>query len=76
MRDRVTAGERWTDWENDMLETMKSQGYGYKRISQVLDRTRDAVRSRWRELIGQGRETRRENRCIGGNRAGWRWGGR
>lgn len=64
-------GDWWTAWEDDEMMSMKSQGYGYKRISAVLDRTRDAVRSRYREMIGQGRETRRESRAIGASRAGW-----
>jgi hypothetical protein len=61
MRLRTTAGERWTDEETEALEQMKASGLGYKRIAAVLDRTRDAVRSRWRELIGEGRQTRQNN---------------
>ena len=51
-------GERWSEEENDTLSQMKCNGCGYKRISRALDRTRDAVRSRWREMIGDGRATR------------------
>ena len=58
MRYRATSGERWTEAESEALEQMKAGGCGYKRIASVLDRTRDAVRSRWRELIGEGRSTR------------------
>lgn len=65
------SGDRWTDWEDEEMSQMKCNGCGYKRIAHTLDRTRDAVRSRWRELIGQGRETRRESRAIGASRAGW-----
>jgi hypothetical protein len=51
-------GERWSEEENDLLSQMKCNGCGYKRISRTLDRTRDAVRSRWREMIGDGRANR------------------
>jgi hypothetical protein len=60
MRYRATSGERWTDTETDALEQMKSSGCGYKRIAATLDRTRDAVRSKWRELIGDSRSMRRD----------------
>ena len=51
-------GERWSEEEDGALSQMKCNGCGYKRIARTLDRTRDAVRSRWRELTGDGRATR------------------
>lgn len=59
MRARVTVGDRWTEEEDETMSQMKCNGCGYKRIAATLDRTRDAVRSRWRELTGDGRDMRR-----------------
>lgn len=64
-------GQFWTAYEDDFVLSSKNHGKGYKAIGREIGRTRDAVRSRYRELIGDGRETRRESRCIGQQRA---WG--
>lgn len=64
-------GEFWTAYEDDFVLSSKQNGKGYKAIGREIGRTRDAVRSRYRELTGRGRETRRENRCIGQRQA---WG--
>ena len=72
-------GEPYTAWEDGLiLENIKQGGMGYKMLATELNRTRDSVRSRYRELTGEGRETRRENRALGErhNRAGWRSYGR
>lgn len=64
-------GQPWTAYEDEFVLSSKNHDKGYKCIAGELGRTRDAVRSRYREMIGEGRETRRENRCIGQRRDGW-----
>jgi hypothetical protein len=44
---------------------------GYKLLAEELGRTRDSVRSRYRELTGAGRDTRRDNRTLGCQQDGW-----
>lgn len=51
-------GEWWSEEMMDDLLSLHSQGYGYKTLAQYFDRTRDAVRSKLRELNGNGRDTR------------------
>lgn len=69
----MAFGDWYTPYEDEYILTSKSHGVGYKRIGHEINRTRDSVRSRYRELIGEGRDTRRENRAIGGksDRVGW-----
>lgn len=69
----MARGDRYAPQEDEIIYTMISEGKGYKTIAAALCRTRDSVRSRWRELTGQGRETRRENRAIGGKSDGIGW---
>jgi hypothetical protein len=71
----MAHGDPYSAWEDDLiLSSIETGSIGYKRLASELSRTRDSVRSRYRELIGEGRETRRENRAIGDshNRAGWK----
>jgi len=56
-------GSRWSEDDDCDLLSLKSSGFGYKRLTEHFPgRTRDAIRSRWRELQGQGRGTRRQVR--------------
>jgi len=53
-------GSRWSGDDDCDLLSLKASGFGYKRLTEHFPgRTRDAIRSRWRELQGQGRNTRR-----------------
>jgi len=52
-------GARWSEEEDGDLLSLKASGFGYKRLTTHFPgRTRDAIRSRWRELQGEGRATR------------------
>ena len=52
-------GARWSEEEDGELLSLKAAGFGYKRLTAHFPgRTRDAIRSRHRELRGQGRDTR------------------
>lgn len=63
-------GDRWSQEEDGELLSLKSRGYGYKSLVNMFSgRTRDAIRSRYRELIGQGRETRRGARMADSTRS-------
>ena len=67
-------GDPYLDWEDAfILDNIEAGSLGYKALASELNRTRDSVRSRYRELTGVGRETRRESRAIGerSSRAGW-----
>lgn len=71
----MAHGDPYTAWEDDfVLASREADHLGWKRLADELGRTRDSVRSRYRELIGEGRETRRESRAIGDshNRSGWK----
>lgn len=52
-------GKAWAPEEDQELIRLKGEGWGYKRLRWRFRRTRDSIRSRWRELRGQGRDTRR-----------------
>lgn len=69
----MAHGDPYSSYEDEYILSSKNHGKGYKCIGHELNRTRDSVRSRYRELIGEGRDTRRENRAIGGKsyRVGW-----
>jgi len=52
-------GARWSEEEDGELLSLKAAGFGYKRLTAHFPgRTRDAIRSRYRELRGDGRSTR------------------
>lgn len=69
----MAFGDPYSPHEDEYLLSSKNHGKGYKTIGNELNRTRDSVRSRYRELIGEGRDTRRENRAVGGKgyKVGW-----
>lgn len=76
-------GSRWTEVEDEQLESMLSSGWGYKSLTRFFPgRTRDAIRSRHRELQGDSRyyrnrrtkyipvAVRRASAALGSDRGG------
>lgn len=64
-------GEWWSEEMMEDLLSLHSQGYGYKTLANHFDRTRDAVRSKLRELRGDGRETRARGPIQYTSREAW-----